>query len=86
MSDPKQFVFETVERNREAIALLCDNIFYFAELGMQEFETSKMMMDLLEKAGFEVERNLSGMPTGFVASYGSGKPVIALHTGVQLTG
>ena len=76
----KQFVFETVERNSEAIALLCDNIFYFAELGMQEFETSKSMMELLEKAGFALERNLSGMPTGFVASYGSGRPVIALHT------
>jgi hypothetical protein len=36
MSNGKQFVFDTVERNREAIALLCDNIFYFAELGMQE--------------------------------------------------
>ena len=52
MSKEKQFVFDTVEHNREAIALLCDNIFYFAELGMQEFETSKLMMELLEKAGF----------------------------------
>ena len=32
----KKFVFDHVERNREAIALLCDNIFYFAELGMQD--------------------------------------------------
>jgi aminobenzoyl-glutamate utilization protein B len=81
----KEFVFESVERNREAIALLCDNIFYFAELGMQEFETSGLMIELLEKAGFTVERNLSGMPTGFVASYGSGKPVIAFHTEFDAT-
>jgi aminobenzoyl-glutamate utilization protein B len=81
----KQFVFDTVERNREAIALLCDNIFYFAELGMQEFETSDLMMELLAKAGFTIERNLSGMPTGFVASYGSGKPVVALHTEYDAT-
>ena len=87
MSDTKakQFVFDTVERNRQALALLCDNIFYFAELGMQEFETSNLMMELLEKAGFEIERNLSGMPTGFVATYGSGKPVIALHTEFDAT-
>jgi len=84
-TQPKQFLFDTVDRNGEAIALLCDNIFYFAELGMQEFETSKLMMDLLEKAGFKIERNLSGMPTGFVASYGSGKPVIALHTEFDAT-
>ena len=73
----KKFVFDTVERNGEALARLSDNIFYFAELGMQEFETSGLMMELLEKAGFSIERNLSGMPTGFVATYGSGKPVIA---------
>src|SRR5687767_3338016 len=85
LTKEKQFAFDTVEHNREAIALLCDNIFYFAELGMQEFETSKLMMELLEKAGFALERNLSGMPTGFVASYGSGKPVIALHTEFDAT-
>ena len=81
----KQFALETVEGNREAIALLCDNIFYFAELGMQEFETSGLMMQILEKAGFTIERNPSGMPTGFIASYGSGKPVIALHTEFDAT-
>jgi aminobenzoyl-glutamate utilization protein B len=64
---------------------LCDNIFYFAELGMQEFETSGLMMELLEKAGFSIEKNLSGMPTGFVATYGSGKPVVALHTEFDAT-
>jgi aminobenzoyl-glutamate utilization protein B len=85
LSKEKHFVFDTVEHNREAIALLCDNIFYFAELGMQEFETSKLMMEILEKAGFAIERNLSGMPTGFVATYGSGKPVIALHTEFDAT-
>jgi len=81
----KKFVFDTVERNGEAIARLSDSIFYFAELGMQEFETSGLMMELLEKAGFSIERNLSGMPTGFVATYGSGKPVIALHTEFDAT-
>jgi len=84
-SKEKHFVFDTVEHNREAIALLCDNIFYYAELGMQEFETSKLMMELLEKAGFKIQKNLSGMPTGFVASYGSGRPVIALHTEYDAT-
>ncbi len=85
MSNSKQFVFETVERNREALALLCDNIFYFAELGMQEFETSGLMTEILANAGFQIEKNLSGMPTAFVASYGVGKPVIALHTEYDAT-
>ena len=54
----KKFVFDTVDRNSESIALLCDNIFYFAELGMQEFETSGLMMELLEKAGFLDSRKI----------------------------
>ena len=51
----KKFVLDTVERNGAAIAHLCDNIFYFAELGMQEFESSGLMMELLEKAGFSID-------------------------------
>jgi aminobenzoyl-glutamate utilization protein B len=81
----KEFVFDVVDRNRESMALLCDSIFYFGELGMQEYETSGLMMQILEQAGFALQRNLSGMPTGFMASYGSGKPVIAFHTEFDAT-
>jgi len=37
------------------------------------------MTELLEEAGFTIQRNLSGFPTGFLATWGSGFPVIALH-------
>lgn len=80
LSPEKQFVFEHVERNAKAIGLVGDSIFHFAELGMQEFESAKLMTGLLEKAGFKVERGIAGFPTGFCATYGSGSPVIALHT------
>jgi aminobenzoyl-glutamate utilization protein B len=76
----KAVCFDYLERNAKAIACLSDNIFYFAELGMQEFETAKLMTALLERNGFNVERGISGFPTGFCASFGSGSPVIALHT------
>ncbi len=79
-SAAKAFCFDYIERNAKAVACLSDNIFYFAELGMQEFETSKLMTALLEEAGFRVERGISGFPTGFCASFGSGRPVIAIHT------
>ena len=81
----KQFVIDAVEENRNNIALLGDNIFYFAELGMQEYRTSGMMTEILEQAGFEIERNISGMPTAFIATYGSGTPVVALHTEFDAT-
>ena len=76
----KEFVFKVVERNARAIALTGDNVFYFGELGMQEFETAELMTDLLGKGGFNLERGISGFPTGFCATYGSGHPVVAIHT------
>ncbi len=81
----KSFILDVVERNKQQIALLGDNIFYFAELGMQEFETSGLMSGILENADFRVERGISGMPTAFMATYGSGKPVVALHTEFDAT-
>ena len=80
LSPAKAFCFDYIERNANAIACLNDNIFYFAELGMQEFETAKLMTALLEDAGFIVERGICGFPTGFCATFGSGHPVIAIHT------
>lgn len=71
---------EYLERNAAEIALLGDSIFYFGELGMQEFETSKLMCEMLEQGGFKVQRAIAGFPTGFCATYGAGRPVIALHT------
>lgn len=81
----KGFAVKVVERNSRAIALLGDNIYYFAELGMQEIETSRLMTQILEGAGFKMERGISGMPTAFLATYGSGKPVIAIHTEYDTT-
>ncbi len=80
LTPEQSFIFETVDRNAKAIALTGDSIFYFGELGMQEVETARLMSGLLEKAGFKVERGISGFPTGFCATYGSGEPVVAIHT------
>ncbi len=76
----KRAAFDVIERNARAIALTGDNIFYFGELGNQEYESAALMSGLLEKEGFAVERGLSGFPTSFMATFGSGGPVIALHT------
>jgi aminobenzoyl-glutamate utilization protein B len=76
----KEFAVQYVERNARAAALLNDSIFYFGELGMQEHETSALMTTLLEENGFKVERGIGGFPTAFCATYGSGSPVVAVHT------
>src|SRR5215831_11221196 len=80
VSREKVHCFDYVDRNAKAIATLNDSIFYFAELGMQEFETSKLMTELLENADFKVERGISGFPTGFSATVGSAHPIVAIYT------
>jgi aminobenzoyl-glutamate utilization protein B len=78
-NSPKATALAAVERNRAEIAKVGDAIFSFAELGMQEFETAGLCAELLGDMGFQVETGLSGIPTAILASYGSGRPVIAIH-------
>lgn len=46
------------------------------ELGLQEFNSSRLLRDWLTRQGFTVEENFHGIPTAFRAVYGSGKPVL----------
>ena len=62
---------------------MVDSVFSFGELGFQEFETSRYLIDILEKNGFKVEKGIAGIPTAFMASWGSGKPVIALGSDID---
>ena len=62
---------------------MVDQIFSFSELGFQEVETSRYVTGILEKNGFHVERGVAGIPTAWVATFGSGKPVIAFITDVD---
>ena len=67
-----------IDGMKKQIQVMNDMIFSFAELGFQEFETSKYLTGILEKEGFTVERGIAGIPTAWMATWGSGKPVIAL--------
>ena len=58
--------------------VMVDKVFSFSELGFQEKETSKYLTDILQENGFKVEHGISGIPTAWWATWGSGKPVIAL--------
>jgi aminobenzoyl-glutamate utilization protein B len=58
--------------------VISDSIWSFAELGMQEFRSAELLASTLESEGFKVERGAAGMPTCFVATWGSGKPVIGI--------
>ena len=74
---------ERVDARRVFTQRMVDSIFSFSELGFQEFETAKYVTGLLEKEGFTVTTGVSGMPTAFVASWGTGKPVIGLMADID---
>src|SRR5436190_11208748 len=79
----KQEAVADVESKAQFSQQMVDQIFSYGELGFQEFETNKYLIDILKKNGFAVREGVAGIPTAFVASWGSGKPVIALGSAID---
>jgi aminobenzoyl-glutamate utilization protein B len=79
----KQDAVADVEAMKELSQQMVDSVFSFAELGFQEFETHRYLVDILRKHGFTVQEGIAGIPTAFMASWGSGKPVIALGSDID---
>ena len=72
-----------IDARAKLIQVMVDQVFSYGELGFQEIETSKYLTGLLEENGFTVERGVAGIPTAFVARWGSGKPVISLGSDID---
>ena len=81
--EQKKLAWTVVERNAEAIAALSDTIYYFAELGMQEHESAKLLTETLQSIGFRVRTGDAGFPTNVWAEWGSGSPRIAIVTEID---
>ena len=62
---------------------MIDSVFSFGELGFQEVESSRYLTGILEQHGFKITRGISGVPTAWVAEWGSGKPVISLGSDID---
>ncbi len=67
----------------EMVQRMNDQVFSYGELGFQEFETSKYLTGILRQNGFAIQENLAGIPTAWMASWGNGKPVIALGSDID---
>ena len=78
MNADKLAIAKGVEARQEKFWRIADAIWSYAELGLEEFRSSKLLADVLETAGFQVDRGIAGMPTAFVATWsrGSGQPTI----------
>src|SRR5581483_4802202 len=79
----KKDVSADIDAMKAFTAEMNDMVFSFGELGFQEFETSKYLTGVLRKNGFTVQEGIAGVPTLWVASWGSGKPVISLGSDID---
>lgn len=71
-------MLEHLDSIRGDLVSINQDIWTFAELGLQEYRSAARLTGVLKKAGFKVKEGISGMPTAFVAEYGSGKPIIGI--------
>lgn len=80
----KNEVSEIVESNHKQTQVMIDKVFSFAELGFQEFESSKYLTGILKDNDFQIEEGISGIPTAWFATWSNGEgPTIALGSDVD---
>jgi aminobenzoyl-glutamate utilization protein B len=79
----KQEVVQDIDARADFTAQMVDQIFSYGELGFQEFETSQYLIKVLRDNGFTVQEHYAGIPTAFVATWGSGHPVISLGSDID---
>ena len=78
MDKNKKALVASIDAHKENLIAISDSIWALAETAFEEGVSSRILADYAEKNGFDVERGVAGMPTAFVATYGSGKPVISV--------
>jgi len=79
----KKEVMKSLDERRKSAQEMVDMVFSFSELGFQETETSAYLTSILKKNGFAIETGIAGIPTAWMATWGSGKPVIALGSDID---
>ncbi|HMC75836.1 MAG TPA: peptidase dimerization domain-containing protein [Vicinamibacterales bacterium] len=79
----KQEAAADVERRGQFSQRMVDQLFSYGELGFQEIETNRYLIAILKENGFAVQEGIAGVPTAFMATWGSGKPVLALGSDID---
>ena len=80
----KEEVAQIVAENHKSTQVMVDKIFSFAELGFQEYESSKYLTGILRANGFEIAASVSDIPTSWFARWSNGEgPTIALGSDVD---
>lgn len=75
----KSYMNHWMEEHKQEFYAVADEIWEHPELGLEEYRAFGLLTGVLKKYGFQVESGQGGMPTAFVATYGSGRPVVGIN-------
>lgn len=78
MQEIYRFIDDAIEADRQRYTDIADQIWDHPETRFEEFWSAEHLASALESSGFIVTRNVGNIPNAFIASFGQGKPVIAL--------
>ena len=78
MSSNNKAIIASIEKHEAELIKISDEIWGLAEEAFEETKSSELLANYAEKNGFKIERGVAGIPTAFVATYGTGKPVISV--------
>lgn len=79
----KKELVEEIDKTAKLSQEMVDMVFSFGELGFQETETSTYLTNILRENGFSIEYGISGIPTAWLAKWGSGRPLIAIGSDID---
>ena len=71
-------ILKSIDDSQKTYAEIAQQIWSYAEMGYQEAQSSALLQKTLNDQGFKIEAGVAEIPTAFVASFGSGSPVIAI--------
>ena len=74
----KKDILKNIESKKVAYSAIAQNIWALAEMGYQEEKSAALLQQTLSNEGFSIKKGVAGMPTAFIAEYGSGSPIIAI--------
>src|SRR5882762_4195690 len=74
----KEAIIQSVDMHQNELTKLSDDVWAYAESALKEYKSSKALADYAEAQGFNVKRGVAGMPTAFIAEFGSGKPIVGI--------
>jgi aminobenzoyl-glutamate utilization protein B len=74
----KDAVLASIEAQSDQLIKMSDEIWALAETAFAETGSAELLANYAEQKGFRVERGVAEMPTGFVAEFGEGHPIIGI--------